>query len=419
MNRKERMIIIILAGLNFTHMLDFMILMPLGNYLMPYFKITAQEFSILVAAYSLSAAISGFAAAFFVDRFDRKRILLFGYIGFLAGTIACGFAPNYPVLLGARIFAGIFGGLIGAQVLSIVADMFGYERRGVAMGYIISSFAVASIVGVPFALYLANLFSWHVPFLMVGFVGIIVTPFIIKYIPPMTEHMKEAGAKRFSFDVLTNILSVPQQRNALIFSAMIMLGHFLIIPFLNPFLEFNVGYSKHETPLIYLVGGSASFLAAPILGRLADRYGKLVLFTICILLSLAVVWSVTHWTALPLWVALAVIGFWFILGAGRMITANAMISNVVSAEHRGSFMSFNSSVQQLGTSMASLLAGFVVVKQADNKIQHYDWTGYLSIGVLFAALILARQLFGKMDGKKTSPSKRNLIFHRKVNGPVV
>lgn len=410
MNWKERIIILILSGLNFTHILDFMIMMPLGNYLMPYFTITAQQFSFLVAAYSLSAGISGFAAAFFVDKYDRKRILLIGYTGFLLGTIACGFAPNYPLLLTFRIFAGIFGGLIGAQVLSIVADMFGYERRGMAMGAIMSSFAVASIIGVPVALYLANLISWHAPFLLVGALGIIVTPLIMKFIPSMTAHIKKTVDPGYSYwKVFTEVVSHPQQRNALIFSALIMLGHFLIIPFVNPYMEFNVGYSKHQTPIIYLVGGSASFVSAHILGRLSDKIGKMQMFSICVFFSLIVVWGITNLPSIPFWITLVIFGIWFTLSTGRMVTANAMISNVVKPEQRGSFMSFNSSVQQLGTTLASLVAGFVIIKGADNKIQHYDWVGYLSILVLFVALVMARRLFAGMDKKTEAGSLKSEI----------
>lgn len=397
MNRKERIILLILAGLNFTHILDFMIMMPLGNYLMPYFNITAQQFSILVAAYTLSAGISGFTAAFFVDRFDRKRILLTGYIGFLLGTIACGFAPSYPLLLASRTLAGVFGGLIGAQVLSIVSDMFGYERRGMAMGTIMSSFAVASVIGVPFALYLANLISWHAPFILVGILGLFVIPLIIWFMPPMTAHIQKDKPSQNMTQVLSNVLNDPQQRYALLFSALIMLGHFLIIPFVNPYMEFNVGYSKTQTPMIYLIGGLASFVSANILGRLADRYGKMTIFTICIVLSLVVVWGITNLPTIPFSLALTVFAIWFTLSTGRMVTANAMISNVVQSQHRGSFMSFNSSVQQLGTSLASVVAGLVIIKGADNKIHHYEWLGYLSIAIMLAALLLARRLFMRMD----------------------
>ncbi|HVE61500.1 MAG TPA: MFS transporter, partial [Chitinophagaceae bacterium] len=285
MNRKEKIILFLLASINFTHILDFMIMMPLGNYLMPYFQISPRQFTLLVAAYTLSAGVSGFVAAFFVDRYDRKKILLVGYIGFLLGTIACGFAPSYHLLLVARLIAGVFGGLIGAQVLSIVSDVFTYERRGAAMGAVMSSFSIASTIGVPFALYLSNIFSWHAPFLLVGFLGIVLIPFISKYVPAMDAHILEKDEDVRKFDVIKTVWQNPTQRMALLFSGLIMMGHFLIIPFINPYLEFNNGYSKTQTPMVYLVGGIAAFFAANILGKISDRLGKLKVFTICILLS--------------------------------------------------------------------------------------------------------------------------------------
>src|SRR5829696_6612346 len=189
--KKERILLILLASINFTHILDFMIMMPLGNYLMPYFKISPQQFTLLVAAYTLSAGASGFISAFFADNHDRKKILLIGYLGFLLGTLACGFAPSYHLLLVARLLAGIFGGLIGAQVLSIISDAFPYTRRATAMGAVMSSFSIASTIGVPFALYLAHLFSWHVPFLLVGFLGIILIPLIIRFVPQQVAHIQK------------------------------------------------------------------------------------------------------------------------------------------------------------------------------------------------------------------------------------
>ena len=192
MTRKERTILFLLACLNFTHILDFMIMMPLGNYLIPYFKITAMHFSILVASYSISAFISGLAIAMIIDKFDRKRSIVIAYVGFLLGTLACGFAPTYGLLLAARILAGLFGGIIGAQVFSIVADLFVYERRGRAMGAVMSAFAVASILGVPISLYLTNLFkfNWHVPFILIGSLGILLVPLIIRFVPAMIGHIK-------------------------------------------------------------------------------------------------------------------------------------------------------------------------------------------------------------------------------------
>jgi MFS transporter, DHA1 family, inner membrane transport protein len=401
MNKNEKVVLLILGCLQFTHILDFMIMMPLGNYLMPHFNINAQAFTTLVAAYTLSAGFSGFLAAFFVDGYDRKKILLVGYIGFLAGTIGCGLAPTYEGLIAARIVAGLFGGLIGAQVLSIVSDYFTYERRGAAMGAVMSAFAIASTFGVPFALYLANLFSWHAPFLFVGILGILLIPMIIRYIPSMSDHLQHYDEDARKTDKLMQVLKSPIQRSALLFSGLIMMGHFLIVPFINPYLEFNNGYTKAQTPMVYLAGGIASFFASNILGKISDTYGKLRVFLICTCLSLFLVFILTNLPPIPFSWVLALFAIWFTLATGRGVTAQAMISNVVPAASRGSFMSFNSSVQQLGTSAASLLAGWVVIRNADGKILHYAWLGYISIFILVLCILLASVIFKNLPPKRT------------------
>jgi DHA1 family inner membrane transport protein len=371
----------------------------LGNYLMPYFHISPKQFSFLVGAYTLSAAVSGFTAAFFVDKFDRKRVLLFGYIGFLLGTIACGFAPTYTLLLEARIFAGIFGGLIGAQVMSIIADLFGYERRGVATGAVMSSFAIAATIGVPFALYLSNLFTWHAPFLLTGFLGIALIPFLIKYIPAVNEHISNKEEHEHRLHVLFEVLKNKQQLLALLFSLLIMTGHFLIIPFVNPYLEFNRGFSKVQTPMVYLVGGIASFAAAIFLGRLSDKVGKLKVFSLTVFLSFFAVGVITNLPSISFSAVLGIFAVWFILGTGRAVTGQAMISTVVDQQNRGSFMSFNSSMQQLGQGIASIGAGYIVISSPTGKILRFDWVGYLSIFVLILAFLLARYLFAEVDTK--------------------
>jgi predicted MFS family arabinose efflux permease len=395
--KKEKIIVLLLASINFTHILDFMIMMPLGNYLMPYFQISPRQFSFLVAAYTFSAAASGFAAAFFVDRYDRKKILLLGYIGFLIGTYACGFAPTYELLLAARTLAGIFGGLIGAQVLSIISDIFGYERRGAAMGAVMSSFAIASTIGVPLALYLANLFSWHAPFIFVGLLGTIIVFLVVKFIPNITSHITERDENAHRLQALLDVMKNRQQILTLVFSCLVMMGHFLIIPFINPFLEFNRGFSRSMTPIIYLVGGVASFFSAVILGKFSDKVGKLNVFSWSVFFSFFMVWIITNMPVIPFFIVLGLFAIWFSVATGRAVTAQAMISNVAEAEQRGSFMSFNSSVQQLGTALASVIAGFVVIKNRAGKLEHYNWVGYISIFVLLLGLVLARFLFKKMD----------------------
>lgn len=400
MTKKERIILFLLAALNFTNILDFMIMMPLGNFLMPHFKIGAQYFSVIVAAYPIASFVSSVTAAFFVDKYDRKKVLLFAYIGFLVGTICCGIAPDAAFLMAARILTGLFGGLIGTQILSIVADTFDYEKRGRAMGAIFTAFSISSIFGVPFSLYLAKLISWHAPFLFIGIVGIIIIPMIIRFLPPMTKHLQNQTAERISpGEVFLELSKNKSQLLALTLSGFLMMGHFLIIPFINPYMEFNVGFTKDQTPLIYMVGGVFSLMASFVIGSMADKYGKLKIYLYSAGASLIPIFLITSMPAIPFYFVLCVFAVWFSFSTGRTIPAQAMISTVVNPEKRGLFMSFNASIQQLFTGLAALIAGAIVAKQPDGKILHYNWVGYLSVTIVFCTLFIAAKL-AKRQGLK-------------------
>jgi MFS transporter, DHA1 family, inner membrane transport protein len=397
MTWKERIILIILASLNFTHILDFMIMMPLGNYLLPHFHITARLFSWIVASYPITACVSGLIAAFYVDQFDRKKVLLFAYSGFLIGTFCCGIAPDPFFLMGARILTGFFGGLIGAQVLSIIADTFPYEKRGRAMGTIFMAFSVASVFGVPFSLYLANQISWHAPFIFIAIVGLPVIGLIIRFLPPMHSHLEHREESRVTLrpdvkGILSEMINNKNQVIALFLSGMLMLGHFLIIPFINPYMEFNMGFSRTSTPMIYMVGGVCALLSSSVIGRLADRYGKFRIFSICLVLSVMPIFFITNMPAIPFYAVLAIFGFWFTFSTGRNIPAQAMITTVVNPAQRGQFMSFNSSFQQLYTGFASIIAGLIVAQDDKGRILNYNWVGYLSIAIVFSTLFLGRRL---------------------------
>lgn len=397
MNRKEKVLLFLLATINFTHILDFMIMMPLGNFLMPHFNISAQYFSLIVAAYPVTAFVSGMVAAFFVDKYDRKKVLLFAYTGFIIGTVTCGIAPTAALLMAARILTGLFGGLIGAQVLSIIADTFPYERRGRAMASVFMAFSIASVFGVPFSLYLARLISWHAPFIFIGILGAVLLPFLNRHLPSVSGHLKNRDATPSASvkEVFVSVFSNRSQTLALLLSGSLMLGHFLVIPFINPYMEFNVGFTKDQTPLIYMVGGVCAMVSSSFIGKLADKHGKLKVFTICLLLSLLPIFLITNMPRIPFYYVLAVFGFWFTFSTGRNIPAQAMISTVVNPAERGRFMSFNSSFQQLFTGAASIIAGLIVVRDAQGKIYHYHWVGYLSISIVFGCWFIGRLLARK------------------------
>jgi predicted MFS family arabinose efflux permease len=403
MSSKERIILFLLAAVNFTHILDFMIMMPLGNYLMPHFHISPRQFSFLLASYPISSFISGLTMAVLADKFERKKLLLFTYAGFIIGTAACGFAQSYELLLVARIVAGIFGGIIGGQVLSMIGDLFSYERRGTAMGAVMSAFAVASSVGVTFSLYLVDIFKddWHVPFLFVALLALVIWPLCFIHLPLLKEHLVKKENAPSKGQQLWSTLTDKYTGLALLFSGVMMMGHFLIIPFINPYMEFNKGYPRSVTPLIYLVGGVASFIAAIFLGRLSDRVGKLKVFMYCVPLSFVMVLLITNMPALPFSIVLSFFGIWFALATGRAVTSQTMVSNVTGAANRGSFMSLNSSIQHLGTGVAALVSGYIVSEDAQRKLLHYEWVGYLSVAVLLIGLLLGYYLFKGVDaGKK-------------------
>ena len=389
--RQEKVLLALMAAIQFSHIVDFMIMMPLGDMLMKLFQITPQQFGLLVSSYTLSAGISGFAASFFIDRFDRKSALLFFTTGFSAGTLACAFAPTYPALLMTRSLTGVFGGVLGSLVLSIVSDTFTYERRGSAMGIVMGALSLASIFGVPFSLQLADVFSWHAPFVFLGLVGAMVTALVAIMLPSMKDHLTK-HAPHSRLDSIANILRSPNQRIALFFMSCLMLGQFSIIPFLSPSLVSNAGMRQGQLSLVYLFGGACSMIASPLAGRLADRYGKHMVFTVGALASTIPIFLITHMHQTPIWIILAVCCLFFVSLSSRMVPAMAMISSTTSPEYRGSFLSVSSAVQQLSSAAAAYAAGLIVSRGANGELMQYEIVGYVAIGCSLLAIAAASRL---------------------------
>ncbi len=395
MSRADKLLLFVLACLNFTHIMDFMIMMPMGPQLMRFFNLNPQQFSFIVSAYSLSAGISGFFFSFWADRFPRKHILLVAYSGFVIGTLACGLAPTYTMLVIARIMAGMFGGVIGAQVLSIVGDTFAYERRAQAMSIVMTAFSVASVIGVPVGLYLATEISWHAPFLVVGGLSLGVIALVIRYVPRLDEHLlrgeQRPGLTRPSpFSVVTNIWKNPNQMRALWLTSTIMLGHFSIIPFISPYLVANVGFGEKQLYLIYAVGGALTIFSAPLVGKLADRRGKLPVFIVFAALSLIPIYLITTMPPSSLTYVLFVAGLFFIFSNGRLIPTQAMTSSVVTPQQRGGFMSINQSLQLLMQSVATYGSGLIIQKTPSGQLENYSIVGFLAMTAIFSSIFIAR-----------------------------
>lgn len=400
MTKQERIILFLLASLNFTHILDFIVMVPLSTYLVKAFSLSAFQWSVLVASYSVSAFFSGLFVSVIIDKFDRKKALLVAYTFFLLATLACGVSVNFEMLLISRIMAGIFGGVLGAQVLAIVSDLFTYERRGAAMGAVMSAFAIAIVGGVPFSMWLTGHFNdnWKLPFLVIGGVGIVLLPMMARYMPSMKVHLNEEAAKNSEKKNIVKTILLSLKHPALVFSFLFMLGHFMVIPFIPNYLKYNKLFSEKDIMYIYLFGGIASFISAIVLGKLSDKKGKLPVFIWSVISSLFLIVLLTNMPDMYLPVALVFFSLLFIVVTVRTVMAQAMISEMVDAESRGSFMSVNGSVQQLGQGLGALVAGTIVqTNKATQQLSNYQWVGYLSIVVLVASLIMGKVVFKDVD----------------------
>lgn len=376
-----------------------MIMMPLGPQLMRIFKINPQQFSLIVASYTFSAGIFGFLGAFIIDRFDRKTAFTFAYIGFTLGTLACGLAPSYHILMAARILAGAFGGVLGALVLSIISDIVPLERRASAMGIVMTAFSAASVLGVPIGLWLANKFTWNAPFLFLAGITTIITFAIIKIIPSLTEHLQSKATRPKPLEVITNVTSDKNALRALLMMSLLIFGQFSIIPFLSPYMVYNVGFQESQLPFIYFCGGIGTIFTLPLIGKLADKHGRLKIFAYAIFLSAIPVLTITNLGQIPVYAALVITTLFMILVGGRMVPATTMVTSTVNPKNRGSFMSINSSVQQLSSGIASFSAGLIIVKNTNGSLSHYHWIGYFAVAASLLSLFVAQKL-KSADGQK-------------------
>jgi DHA1 family inner membrane transport protein len=395
-SKQEKLIIFTLAFIQFCHIVDFMILMPLGPVLMRSFNITPQEFSLLVASYTFSAGASGLLSAFFIDRFDRKTLLVFLVLGFSIGTIACALSLDYISLLISRSLTGVFGGVLGSVVFAIISDAINAERRGTAMGLLMTSFSVASIFGVPFSLFLANQFNWHAPFFFLGFISLLLVFLIIKSIPQFRSHIATDGTASWKNSLL--FFKNKNQMIALVFISFLVLGQFSVIPFLSPSLVANVGLKESQLPLIYLIGGIFTIISSPWVGRLADQKGKRKVFYYGGVFSFLPILLVTNMKPVPLYAILIVAALFFMAMGARMVPAMAIASSTVAPQQRGSFMSVLSSVQNFSAAMAAYLAGQIVVKNENGYLENYHHVGWLAVALSFLAIYFVSKVVS-VDGK--------------------
>ncbi|MBP1727687.1 MAG: major facilitator superfamily 1 [Deltaproteobacteria bacterium] len=397
----EKFMITILSLLQFTVIVDFMVLSPLGAILMPKMAISTAQFGLVVSAYAISAGISGLLAAGFADRFDRKKMLLFFYCGFVLGTLFCGVAGSYPLLLAARILTGIFGGVISSISFAIIADTFRMEVRGRVMGFVQMAFAASQVLGIPIGLYLATRFDWHAPFLMIATVAAPIGIVICLKLQPVTGHLQGSQEKN-AFVHLWQTGSNPFYLRGFMATMLLATGGFMIMPFSSAFLVNNILIPETRLALIFFITGLVSIITGPILGMLSDSLGKYRLFFFGSLLSMVMVFIYTNLGPIPIWVIILTNIILWVGISSRMISSSALISGVPDMQDRGAYMGINSSLQHIAGGVASFVAGLIVYQPSGTApLQHYDTVGYVTIGTMMLTMVMMyfidRQVSAKLQ----------------------
>ncbi|WP_353239398.1 MFS transporter [Limnohabitans sp.] len=381
--RRERWLLLTLAGIQFTHILDFMIMMPLGPQFTALFGISNAQFGLLVSAYTLSAGLSGLMAATYIDRFSRKQLLLTMYTLFGLATLACGLAPDYFWLMAARIAAGLFGGVLSALAQTIVADVIPFERRGRAMSVVMTSFSVSTVAGVPLGLFLAAHFNWHAPFFGIALLVGLLAWGAWQTLPRLDAHLHHPERVNV-WRGIGQVLAEPNHLKAFGVSGLMMFASFTVIPYITIYLQSNAGMQTDEVPWVYLCGGLTTLLTARYFGRLTDRVGKVKVFQRLAWAVSFPLMATTLSQGLPLWGLLLISTCLFAMMSGRMIPGMAMISSSVEPRLRGTFMTLNSAVQSASMGVAAFVGGLIIGRDAQGHLTLYWVAGLL--GVLASGL---------------------------------
>ena len=387
----EWLLLLVLASVQFTHIMDFMVMMPLGPQFMRVLSLTPQQFGWLVSIYTFSASLCGFIAALYIDRYDRKHALLFLYAGLAVATLLCALAPSFGALLAARALAGAFGGILSATIFSIIGDVIPEHRRATATGTVMMAFSVAAILGVPTGLYLANHFDWRAPFLLLSGIGTIFLGIAWRVLPALRSHLDHHHTHG-PMQQLHVIFSEPRHLNAFALIATLMFAGFSIIPYISPYLVANAGLPEADLPILYFFGGLVTLMSSRSIGRLADHWGKREVFITVASLSIIPILVITHVRHVSLLSAVVIMVFFMVLVSGRLVPAIALITSSVEPRLRGSFMNFNSSIQQLSAGLAAASAGAIIDKTPDGTLAHYDRVGLLATVCTLVCIALAWRL---------------------------
>jgi predicted MFS family arabinose efflux permease len=401
---RERWLLLTLAGVQFTHILDFMIMMPLGPQLTALFGLSTAQFGLLVSVYTFSAGVSGLLATLYVDRLGRKRLLLGMYGLFALATLGCGLATAYGPLLLARAAAGMFGGVLSALTQTIVADVVPFERRGRAMAVVMTAFSVSTVAGVPTGLFLAAHLSWQAPFVFIAVMALVLQLLAWRTLPSLDGHVAHVRSQGWLL-ALRQVLAQANHRRALALSGCMMMAGFVVIPYITLYVQANAGMRAEQIPWIYLCGGVATLLTARLLGRWTDRRGKGPAFRRMALTVAPALLAITLTADLPVWGVVMVSTLLFMTMNGRMIPGMALVSSAADPRWRGTFMTLNSAVQSASMGLAALLGGMLIGRDGQGHITNYWVAGLLGATLSLLTIWLSRRVRLHTTANEQTPSR--------------
>lgn len=395
----QKFIIVLLAVLQFTVVLDFVVLSPLGAQLIQVLKLTTSQFGLAVSAYAFSAGISGLLTAGFADKFDRKKLLIFFYIGFMVGTFLCGIAPNYNFLLVARIITGLFGGVISSISFAIITDLFPMEVRGRIMGIVQMAFATSQVMGIPVSLYFANKVGWHFPFLLITGVSILVFMSILVYLKPIDAHLK-VQTDRNALQHLFRTVAHKNYLGAFLINILLVTGGYMLMPFGSAFCVNNLGIAMKLLPVLYLITGIFTMMSGPLIGKYSDVFGKYKIFTFGSVLAAIIILIYCNLGVTPLWIVILCNVLLMIGIMSRIISSSALFTAIPDTSDRGAFMSINSSVQQVAGGIASIIAGLIVYQMPGGQLKNYNILGYIVVVSIFITIGMMYYINQYVEQKK-------------------
>lgn len=406
----QKLVIGLLALTQFTVVLDFMVMSPLGDMLMKSMSLRPAQFGFAVSAYAFSAGISGLLTAGFADRFDRKKLLLFFYVGFIGGTLFCGLTNSYVMLIAARIVTGLFGGVIGSISLAIVADLFPLEQRGRVMGFMQMGFGASQVLGIPIGLYIANVWGWQSPFLMIVGLATIIWLLIIARMQPINKHLA-LQKDRSAFTHLWHTIAKRDYRIGFLATAMLSLGGFMMMPWGSAFAINNLHVTEYQLPILFMVAGISSLIIMPLIGRLSDQTDKFKIFALASVWMIVMVVIYTNLSNVPFWFVL-VMNILFMIGImSRMVPAMALTSSLPKMEDRGAFMSINSSLQQMAGGLAAAVGGMIVVQKTKfSPLEHYNTLGYVIIVLTIISIYMLYRVSSMIKRHQKEVRKENVII---------